>query len=576
MRLTLICAAAILGSTAATAQNSVLTLAGQQPAASPAKLASLTAPLPPSGGGAVFLGGGGNCATPTVIPPGPTTVNFPFDNTLPASAGIVTNPFEALCFHSGNTGIGNEEWWSWTATSTGMARLSTCTNQIGVDTKVAIYPDDCANITTAGAIACKDDDPACPNFETTVSWDITGGTTYLIQLGTFVGPNGAAPGGIGDFSIQELSTRTTGQYDSGTGTQNSLGLGAAGELMWLQVYDAGAGVTLNSVETAFGTAGLPIDPDGTPATIAIYAGDPLNGLTLLGTEPIVSANSATGLTTNYPLTTPIALTNLYTIGIHTTVTASSRPTPGDYTVNSFGRSWISWDVSGTPMNLVDPTSFQVPPAEVQFGLNGANDQVWVTRVHTTPSPTAFADFCSGDGGNQLGCTSCPCGNNAPAGTIGGCINSAGTATRISATGDPSASLPPGVTTDLRFTLSGAPAGAFCVMLSGSAVAPQNMANICFGLDSGVQSNDRDGLRCAVTSTKRHGGRSADTLGEIADSAGPSRVWGGEAQPNGGLWKQGGFTAGQTRYFQVTFRENPLAVCARGLNSSQAVEVMFTP
>jgi len=88
--------------------------------------------------------------------------------------------------------------------------------------------------------------------------------------------------------------------------------------------------------------------------------------------------------------------------------------------------------------------------------------------------------------------------------------------------------------------------------------------------------DRDGLRCAVTNIKRHGGRSANMLGQINDSAGPSRVWGGEAQPHGGIYSQGGFVSGQTRYFQVTHREDPTLGCMRGLNTSQAIEVTFTP
>jgi len=185
-------------------------------------------------------------------------------------------------------------------------------------------------------------------------------------------------------------------------------------------------------------------------------------------------------------------------------------------------------------------------------------------------------LCNGDGGNQTGCTACPCGNDAPPGTIGGCLNRAGTSAQIASSGDTSASTLPGVTTDLRFTLKSAPPGAFCVMLSGSAIAPTNLMSPCIGLNSGVQSPDRDGLRCAVMNLKRHGGRSANGAGEIMDSSGPSRVWGGEAQPNGGIWKQGGFVAGQTRYFQVTFREDPMTVCQRGLNTSQALEILFTP
>ena len=186
------------------------------------------------------------------------------------------------------------------------------------------------------------------------------------------------------------------------------------------------------------------------------------------------------------------------------------------------------------------------------------------------------DLCNGDGGDQMGCTDCPCSNNASPGTVGGCINSAGDSTRIAASGDTSASLPTGVATDLRFTLSGAPTGAVCIMFSGSAVAPQNMMNACLGMTSGVQALDREGLRCAVLNLKRHGSRAADVAGEIMDSFGPSRVWGGEAQPNGGLWKQGGFVAGQTRFFQATYREGGLLGCMRGLNTSQAVEVVFTP
>ena len=218
-----------------------------------------------------------------------------------------------------------------------------------------------------------------------------------------------------------------------------------------------------------------------------------------------------------------------------------------------------------------------------IGINGdqannASQNSGAAYVFDLDAPNPYTDFCSGDSGNQMGCTNCPCGNNAPQGTLGGCINSAGTATRINATGDASVSLPggTGTTTDLRFDLEGAPGGAFCVLLSGDAIGPQNMGNICFGLNSGVQSADRDGLRCAVMNIKRHGGRSANMSGEINDPSGPARVWGGEAQPHGGIFAQGGFVAGQTRYFQVTHRDNSLAVCMRGLNTSQAIEVTFTP
>jgi hypothetical protein len=184
--------------------------------------------------------------------------------------------------------------------------------------------------------------------------------------------------------------------------------------------------------------------------------------------------------------------------------------------------------------------------------------------------------CNGDGGDQAGCTDCPCGNNAPMGTVGGCLNSAGTSTQLTASGDPSVSLPSGSTTDLQFSATGAPPGSTNVLLSGNAVAPASMANPCFGLNSGILSADRDGLRCVVQVVVRHGNRAANGMGEIMDSSGPSRVWGGPAQPVDGIAVQGGFVSGQTRFFQITHRDDAMAVCMRGLNTSQAVSVTFTP
>ncbi len=189
-------------------------------------------------------------------------------------------------------------------------------------------------------------------------------------------------------------------------------------------------------------------------------------------------------------------------------------------------------------------------------------------------PMGFASFCTGDGGNQTGCTDCPCSNNAIPGSGGGCLNSAGTGAQLSASGDPSVSLPMGDTTDLRFALAGAPASAFTILNSGDNVAPTGMANPCFGLGSGIQAMQFDGLRCAVTSTRRHGGRSADANGEIGVTNDP---WGGEGPPGVGVAIAGvGFVAGQTRYFQVILRDDPLLGCMRGLNTSQAVEVTFAP
>ncbi len=219
----------------------------------------------------------------------------------------------------------------------------------------------------------------------------------------------------------------------------------------------------------------------------------------------------------------------------------------------------------------DPLIF--PATDQRGALRPQGPASDIGAVEGTGGPDD-GSLCNGDGGDQMGCTNCPCANNAAVGTVGGCLNSGGTSTRLAASGSTSISLPTGDTTDLRFGLSGAPPSAFCILNSGDGLAPGNMANPCFGTGNGAQAAVFDGLRCAVTNTRRHGGRSADGNGDVGVTNNP---WGGEGGPPPGIAVAGGgFAAGQTRYFQVIHRDDPLAVCLRGLNTSQAVRVLFTP
>lgn len=207
-----------------------------------------------------------------------------------------------------------------------------------------------------------------------------------------------------------------------------------------------------------------------------------------------------------------------------------------------------------------------------------NGQLWYgpgrsITVLDDPNVPEYASLCNGDGGNQLGCTDCPCGNDAPVGTVGGCINSFSTSARLAAVGSASVSLSPGSTNDLRISVTDAPPTSFCRLVSGNAVAPGGMANPCFGLDTGVQSVHFDGLRCAISGILRHGGRSADANGEVGARG---DAWGGEGAPGIGLAGQHGFAAGQTRYFQAVNRDFPNLSCMTGLNTTQAIEVTFAP
>ena len=190
---------------------------------------------------------------------------------------------------------------------------------------------------------------------------------------------------------------------------------------------------------------------------------------------------------------------------------------------------------------------------------------WTVGSASVTTPYRYLSRCNGDGGDQAGCTDCPCLNNAPAGTVGGCLNSAATSARLVPSGVPSLA---GDT--MRFTVEDALPSTFGVLTSGGAIAPTGVANPCFGSNSGVASANLDGLRCAVQSVQRHGVRVTDAVG--ATPVG----WGPPDGPAGGLAAQGGFAAGQTRHYQVVYRELPDQVCMSGLNTTQAISVTFEP
>lgn len=221
---------------------------------------------------------------------------------------------------------------------------------------------------------------------------------------------------------------------------------------------------------------------------------------------------------------------------------------------------------GTPDVLVgsDP-SHPVDPASIIPGF---------VRVYSGgPPPQTFDDVCNGDGGNQAGCTDCPCANNAAPGTVGGCLNAQGNSTRLHASGDPSTSLSSGATTDLRFAVTGATPNALCILRSGPIVPPTNPSNPCFGEFSGTRSTMFNGLRCIGQVRGFHGARIADSAGQVGFTTSP---WGGEGAPPVGIAAREGFLPGFVRYFQCWYRDSATLSCMRTLNTSQAVTVVFQP
>ena len=219
--------------------------------------------------------------------------------------------------------------------------------------------------------------------------------------------------------------------------------------------------------------------------------------------------------------------------------------------------------AGLSTLLTPGTSYKIRVGATQ-GTPGSSGTL---RIEESLPPGPGIDICNGDGGNQAGCTNCPCANNIAPGSIGGCINSSGNGARLYSF--QSASV---VVGSLVIRISGAVPGSFAVLTSGDELAPTNAANPCFGFESGAQALAFDGLRCAVVNTRRHGGRAVDSFGNVGFA---NAGWGPPNAPAIGIAAAAGFVSGDTRHFQAIYRELPAAVCGRGLNTTQALSVTFT-
>ncbi|MEM7516183.1 MAG: hypothetical protein AAF368_04560, partial [Planctomycetota bacterium] len=73
-------------------------------------------------------------------------------------------------------------------------------------------------------------------------------------------------------------------------------------------------------------------------------------------------------------------------------------------------------------------------------------------------PSPFTSLCSGTGESLIGCDSCPCGNNGPLGSGGGCMNSSGNSATLTATGIVSAAAD-----TMRYEVTGANPNTFGIL-----------------------------------------------------------------------------------------------------------------
>lgn len=205
---------------------------------------------------------------------------------------------------------------------------------------------------------------------------------------------------------------------------------------------------------------------------------------------------------------------------------------------------------------------QASPLTANFGsLNGF-------QVRKVSDGTGDEAYCYGNGGITAACTPCPCGNNAPAGFLGGCLNQDGRSAQLVAQGVASVS---GDT--LRIEMRGGTSNSFAILSSGAGRLPSGAANPCFGLDSGISNSQLDGLRCIGAGVLRHGTRPVDVNGDVGVT---TNGWGPPNGPPGGLIAANAFTAGQIRHFQIFYRVNPAFSCGTGQNTTDALTLTIRP
>ena len=263
------------------------------------------------------------------------------------------------------------------------------------------------------------------------------------------------------------------------------------------------------------------------------------------------------------------LTRTYTAGTYYVVisnwqTANSDPSPSD---DNFGGGLLM-DFSNAIVNNSSTTttdvSFAIDDGSGPVAVAAAKAQTFDVKIFEfTVGAGNLVGFCNGDGGDQMGCTNCPCGNNALPGTIGGCLNSNGTSAQLIASGNPDVTTPADT---LHFDLVGGTfPGSFGVLISGDNRLPN--AGAC-PPGSGISSGTLDGLRCVGGAALRHGSRSLGTTGNTAAG------WGPPANPTNGIGVSSGFIAGQTRHFQCFYREQATLGCMTGQNTSNAISVTF--
>jgi hypothetical protein len=154
------------------------------------------------------------------------------------------------------------------------------------------------------------------------------------------------------------------------------------------------------------------------------------------------------------------------------------------------------------------------------------------------APPSTSPFCFGDGAGSA----CPCGNSGAAGS--GCANSAGAGARLGSTGTPSV------------------AAASGFQLSGTGLVPGTTGLYFEGTTALAGNLLGDGLRCAGGAVRRLQVRPSSLAGSSSSTL--------------DIPAASGVAAGETRYYQLWYRDPISGPCGSGFNLSNGLAVTWQP
>ena len=494
-----------------------------------------------------------DCTAPVAL--GPTG---PYAFALIGASTGTDGQSESLCNFYGMTAVENDIWYTWTAPSTGRANLTLCSGS-SFDSKIAVYPG--AGCPAAGtALACNDD--AC-GLTSEICFDVTGGATYTIQIGTFPG---AGNNFTGSFDILLGPALPPCTWDDGT-TENLLTWGLGGDMVWLNRFGTSGSTTLvSSIDVMYGSA---MFAGYNPASSGFFAsdvyiwqdgpsqdGDPSDATLLLSVPTTVSVWDTDTYVT-IPIT-PLSINGVFFVGSHQDNYGLSGAGPAqfvapmDQNCPTAGVAWFFGNNSGfgtSPVDVTNPANNIQPP--FTFDSIGLPCQVCI-RAGCNSGPASY--ICDPGSGPTIGC---PCSNPAT-GANRGCNNSSATGgASITGSGSNSLSSP-----TLAFTTAGEKPTATSIVLQGTV---GNTTGLVFG----------QGVRCAAGTLKRLYVKTASGGSILAPNLG-----GGDANiPTRSAAVGDPISAGQSRWYMVYYRD-PIVLggCSAfaTFNGTNTAQVLWQP